>query len=159
MTMHDRFLPCALLLLTLATIAATKSSADQRGAAQTVQETQGTTFSCPDKASEKACQSFLELWRAGNKGVRVSTPDAGIAYVCFRQPDDEFFVFHLDAPSFPMHFVQAKGFVTDDGAVSREFGFVNGFKNGVQDVSITPIQFFWGDWHYFPIPREMLPFG
>jgi hypothetical protein len=109
----------------------------------------GPTFVCPDKPSEKACQSFLELWRAGDQGVRVSASDGGLAYVCFRQPDDEFFVFRMSGPWFQKHFDAAtKKLVPNDSAVSKGRGFIFGFKDGVEDGSITPISDFEGDWEY-----------
>jgi hypothetical protein len=142
------------LLIALALVATHRLSAMQRAGSPTVaQKSAPSAFECPDKDSAKACASFLELWRASDEGVRPDVSANGVAYVCFRQPDDEFFVFSLDGPLFQMHFdPETKKRVPVDSAVSRRFGFVRGFKDGIAESSITPITMFSGNWTYIGEP-------
>jgi hypothetical protein len=106
------------------------------------------SFVCPDPLAVKACNSFSELRRAGDDGVRASVSEGGIAYVCFRQPEDEFFVFALAAPIFRKTHLdpQTKKRSPDDDAVSRQTGFVSAYVNGIADFGSIPLSTFSGDW-------------
>src|SRR5947209_6628876 len=96
----------ALLLCTVTFRAAPGLSARGLGSAQTsgakgVQKKSSHPpigFVCPDPQAARACKSFAELRQAGDDGVRASVARDGIAYACFRQPDDSFFVLDLDGP-------------------------------------------------------------
>src|SRR5437899_12774621 len=65
-------------------------------------------FVCPDPGATKACKSYTELRQAGDDGVRASVVNNGIAFACFRQPEDEFFVITLTGPSFVKPHVEPK---------------------------------------------------
>jgi len=137
--------PLLCLALVTACVAATGGSPlpSQRAGTPTANKSAEPTFVCPDKNSEKACQSFLELWRAGDPGVHPRNGSSGdIAYVCFRHPEDQFFVFSMRGPILSKQQLDAaaKTHFVDDTEGSFAFGFISGFKNGVGDTSITPIQ-------------------
>jgi hypothetical protein len=105
-------------------------------------------FRCPDPDAAKACASYVELRKAGDDGVKLSVARGGIAYVCFRHPDDAFFVLWVPGPIFrKRHFdTVLKKIVPDDDATDEVNGSMRGFVNGVDDYSATPIHNIRGDW-------------
>jgi hypothetical protein len=118
---------------------------DQQSAAK---KPTSPAFVCPDLAAAKSCKSFIELHKAGDEGVRSSVSNGGVAYVCFRQPEDEFFVLVLDGPAFfKKHLdLDTKKLVPDDDATASGRGAVRGFVNGIQDYAAVPINSFSGEW-------------
>jgi hypothetical protein len=106
------------------------------------------TFTCPDPLAAKACASYLELVTAGDDGVKTSAMREGIAYVCFRQPVDAFFVLNVDAPMFDNTHYNAvlKKMVPDVGAESGAYGWMHAYANGVGDDAAAPLHWFRGLW-------------
>jgi hypothetical protein len=70
-----------------------------------------SNFVCPDPEAAKSCKSFQELREAGD-GIPVL--DNGIVYVCFRQPEDAFFIVALTGPDFKMPLEAPAGVSTRD---------------------------------------------
>jgi len=106
---------------------------------------------CPDKSYDRACKSFEELVRAGDKAVTPTASTGGVALVCFRQPEDEFFILDLGGPGTwsSRHFDSIKkAIVPDVDAVSRALGSMWSFANGVEDQSRMPIRTIDGVWEF-----------
>ena len=140
----------ALLLVMSAPLlpaAQTKTTPPRQQAVQKSPATPG--FTCPDPLSAKACNSFLELRQAGDEGVKASVSSDGIAYACFRQPEDEFFVLVLEGPVFAKaHFdPNQKKVVPDDDATDFRVGFLSAFVNGIEEPASIPIHRFSGEWN------------
>jgi hypothetical protein len=92
-------------------------------------------FTCPDALAVEACKSFEELYKAGDKSVRLST-DTSTGYVCFRPKSDEFISLQL----FGQERLSAE-------AISIGFGYIRVFAHGVEDSSTPPGSFsFSGTW-------------
>lgn len=88
---------------------------------------QTAAFICPDKAYQKACDSYEELVRAGDQTLMTVARKGGLALVCFRQPEDDFFVIDLNAPG-------------EGGAATGAFsGFVNGLSQSTNTPELAPI--------------------
>jgi len=68
--------------------------------------------------------------------------------VCFRQPEDAFFVLYVEGPLFDkVHYNAAlKKMVPDVGATSDAYGWMTAFVNGISDASAAPLHWFSGQW-------------
>jgi hypothetical protein len=107
-------------------------------------------FRCPDSLAEKACKSFEELWRAGDEGLRPPSVRDSVAYVCFRQPRDAFFVVFIYGPVFTQKHYDPylKKLIPDDDASSIEPGYIRAFVDGIEDEQAGPVHRFSGEWTY-----------
>jgi hypothetical protein len=117
---------------------------------------QAPEFTCPAN-SKRACDSFLELRRAGDAGVFPAADRFGI--VCFRPHEDNFFTVtvthgHLNSDAL------GKNTDMNGNVFQREwtsaFGRLTAFKSGVADADDTvPVSHFVGTWHTLQeaIPR------
>lgn len=143
--MWGNFLVCSVVCAGVATQPLT---AQQRGAPPAQKEAVRPSFTCPDPLASKACKSFQELREAGDDAVKGSFANDGIAYACFRQAGDEFFVLMLEGPSFAKTHIdpQSKRRVPDDDASSIAFGYMTAFVNGIADQASIPINAFSGKW-------------
>lgn len=104
---------------------------------------------CPDPIFQKACKSYDELRRAGDPGVRSSVDRGGFAYLCFREPEDEFFVVELGGPTYwskTRFDPKRKISVPEDGAEAIGLGWARAFVGGVEDGSAIPLASFSGKW-------------
>jgi hypothetical protein len=106
---------------------------------------------CPDTTYQKACDSYAELVKAGDESVRTHATSGGLAYVCFRQGEDQFFIIELRGPSnWSKNYVDANGKVVpaDDAESEEVLGLARGFVNGIRDNSMMPISLFRGRWSF-----------
>ena len=116
-------------------------------------------IACPPQ-SQVACDSFIELWNAGDADVKADWDEFGM--VCFRQGEDNFFVV-----------VVANGYLDPDtmqrdagGTVfvrewKNAYGRLESFKNGVSNADNTipdSLTTFKGGWIAFGnVPENSLP--
>jgi hypothetical protein len=103
---------------------------------------------CPDAIYQKACDSYAELLKAKDDGVRINVGQGGVALVCFRKDADSFFVFRLGGPLWTKgHFdADKKTYLPDHDAVSWQVGTVVEFVDGISQNRTMHLQVFSGDW-------------
>lgn len=105
---------------------------------------------CPPQ-SKAACDSFLELWNAGDEDVRRDHEDFGL--VCFRQNEDSFFVMLIRSGYIDFDSVKKD---SEGNPYIREWprarGTLESFKDGVSFADTTipdSLINFNGTWHSF----------
>src|SRR5262249_47188407 len=90
---------------------------------------------CPPQ-SKVACDSFLELWNAGDEDVRRYADDFGL--VCFRQNEDNFLVLLIRSGYIDFDNVKKD---SEGNPYSREWpnarGRLQSFKDGVSFADTT----------------------
>lgn len=86
----------SLLLLALFGVAQAQQKAAEKPRPPTKPQT--PTVNCSEAQTSRACSSFMQLLEAHDTDI-LATLSSPTSYVCFRPSEDDFWVFHMQAPS------------------------------------------------------------